>query len=111
MLDVVYPSFLLTSPIICVMMYSMFVFETIEHEFQHLPNNPLDRMYMMINDGYFIEGVIDALIRDEPKKLEAAKKNPKAVGWFVGQIMTCTGNRANVEIMNRLLEIKIATGK
>lgn len=89
------------------MMYAMFAFEAIEDEYKHLPNNPLHGMYA-IHNGYLIEGVIDALIRDEPKKVLAAKKNPKAVGWFIGQVMDVTEGRVNPEILNRLLEIKFA---
>ncbi len=63
-----------------------------------------------INDPYLIEGVIDALVRDNPEKARAAQKNEKAVGWFVGQVMACTNKRANPEIMGKILKEKLVMG-
>ena len=42
-----------------------------------------------------------------PDKLDDAKKNPKAIGWFVGQVMKASGGKANPQAVNDLLKKKI----
>jgi aspartyl-tRNA(Asn)/glutamyl-tRNA(Gln) amidotransferase subunit B len=36
-----------------------------------------------------------------------AKANPKAVGWFVGQVMKVSGGKANPQTVNELLRKRI----
>ena len=48
-----------------------------------------------------------ALSVKNPDKLEDAKNNPKAIGWFVGQVMKASGGKANPQAVNDLLKKKI----
>ena len=60
-----------------------------------------------VSDTGEIEGVIDRIIADNPGQVEGYKKNPKVVGWFVGQVMKETGGKANPKIVNELLAKKL----
>jgi aspartyl-tRNA(Asn)/glutamyl-tRNA(Gln) amidotransferase subunit B len=51
--------------------------------------------------------LIDEVIAANPKQVEQARANPKAVGWFVGQVMKATSGRANPEAVNKLLAAKL----
>jgi len=85
----------------------MFISDSIEEEFSSYPKTPKQWVGLyQINDVYFHEGLIDALIRDNPKQVDAAKKNSKALGWFFGQVMLHCHNKANPDITQRLLELK-----
>src|SRR5262249_44070717 len=44
-----------------------------------------------VTDTGAIEAAIDAVIAANPDKVADAKTNPKAIGWFVGQVMKATG--------------------
>ncbi|MBE0547930.1 MAG: hypothetical protein IH627_09820, partial [Rubrivivax sp.] len=48
-----------------------------------------------VTDLGAIETVIDDIIAKNPDKVEDAKSNPKAIGWFVGQAMKASGGKAN----------------
>ncbi|MBN8921108.1 MAG: hypothetical protein J0H62_10695, partial [Rhizobiales bacterium] len=40
-------------------------------------------------------------------KVADAKTNPKAIGWFVGQVMKASGGKANPQAVNELLQRKL----
>jgi aspartyl-tRNA(Asn)/glutamyl-tRNA(Gln) amidotransferase subunit B len=40
-----------------------------------------------ISDSGALETVIDELIAANPTQVESYRSNPKALGWFVGQVM------------------------
>ncbi len=42
-----------------------------------------------------------------PDKVADAKTNPKAIGWFVGQVMKASGGKANPQAVNDLLKTKL----
>ena len=42
-----------------------------------------------------------------PTRSRDAKANPKAIGWFVGQVMKASGGKANPQAVNDLLKKKI----
>jgi aspartyl-tRNA(Asn)/glutamyl-tRNA(Gln) amidotransferase subunit B len=54
-----------------------------------------------------IEKVIDEIIAANPDKVAQAKTNPKAVGWFVGQVMKASGGKASPQAVNELLTRKL----
>ncbi len=60
-----------------------------------------------ITDTGAIEAIIDALIADNPKQVEQVKEKPKALGWFVGQVMQQTQGKANPGAVNKLLKEKL----
>jgi len=60
-----------------------------------------------VTDAVAIEAAIDAVMAANPNKVADAKANPKAIGWFVGQVMKATGGKANPQSVNELLKKKL----
>jgi aspartyl-tRNA(Asn)/glutamyl-tRNA(Gln) amidotransferase subunit B len=61
-----------------------------------------------ISDAGALEQVIDALIAANPAQVAGYQKNPKALGWFVGQVMKATKGQANPQLVNDILSKKLA---
>ncbi len=59
-----------------------------------------------VTDLSAIEKVVDDIVAANPDKVADAKTNPKAVGWFVGQVMKASGGKANPAAVNDLLKKK-----
>ncbi len=60
-----------------------------------------------VTDTGAIEKAVDAVIAANPDKVADAKANPKAIGWFVGQVMKSTGGKANPAAVNEALKKKL----
>jgi aspartyl-tRNA(Asn)/glutamyl-tRNA(Gln) amidotransferase subunit B len=60
-----------------------------------------------VTDVSAIEALVDEIIAKNPDKIADAKKNPKAIGWFVGQVMKSSGGKANPQAVNDLLRRKL----
>lgn len=60
-----------------------------------------------VTDTGAIEAAVDAVIAANPDKVADAKTNPKAIGWFVGQVMKGTGGKANPQAVNDILKTKL----
>ncbi len=60
-----------------------------------------------VTDLGAIEKVVDAIIAKNPDKVADAKSNPKAIGWFVGQVMKSSGGKANPQAVNEILKKKL----
>jgi aspartyl-tRNA(Asn)/glutamyl-tRNA(Gln) amidotransferase subunit B len=60
-----------------------------------------------ISDTGALEKIIDELIAANPGQVESYKKNPKALGWFVGQVMRATRGQANPQLVNQVLKQKL----
>jgi aspartyl-tRNA(Asn)/glutamyl-tRNA(Gln) amidotransferase subunit B len=60
-----------------------------------------------VTDTGAIEKAVDAVIAGNPDKVADAKSNPKAIGWFVGQVMKSTGGKANPQAVNEVLRKKL----
>jgi len=65
------------------------------------------RGLQQVTDLSAIEALVDDIVGKNPDKLADAKKNPKAIGWFVGQVMKASGGKANPQAVNDLLKKKI----
>ncbi len=65
------------------------------------------RGMIQVTDTGAIEAMVDAVIAANPDKVEQAKNNPKAVGWFVGQVMKSSGGKASPQAVNDLLKKKL----
>jgi aspartyl-tRNA(Asn)/glutamyl-tRNA(Gln) amidotransferase subunit B len=63
------------------------------------------------HDGGAIEPIIDKLIAANPGQVETYRKNPKVIGWFVGQVMKATGGKANPQAVNDLLKPKLRAAR
>jgi aspartyl-tRNA(Asn)/glutamyl-tRNA(Gln) amidotransferase subunit B len=60
-----------------------------------------------VTDTGAIEKVVDEVLAQNPDKVADVKTNPKALGWFVGQVMKASGGKANPQAVNALLKAKL----
>jgi len=60
-----------------------------------------------VTDVGAIEKVVDDIIAKNPDKVADAKTNPKAIGWFVGQVMKSSGGKASPQAVNEILKKKL----
>ncbi|HLH92389.1 MAG TPA: Asp-tRNA(Asn)/Glu-tRNA(Gln) amidotransferase subunit GatB [Xanthobacteraceae bacterium] len=63
-----------------------------------------------VTDLVAIEKVVDDIVGRNPDKVADARTNPKAIGWFVGQVMKASGGKANPQAVNDLLKRKLGIG-
>jgi aspartyl-tRNA(Asn)/glutamyl-tRNA(Gln) amidotransferase subunit B len=61
-----------------------------------------------VTDHAALEALVDDIIAKNPDKVADAKANPKAIGWFVGQVMKASGGKANPRAVNELLAKRIS---
>ncbi len=62
-----------------------------------------------VTDISALEKLVDEIIATNPDKIADAKANPKAIGWFVGQVMKASGGKANPQAVNDLLKKRIGS--
>ncbi len=60
-----------------------------------------------VTDTGALEKLVDEVIANNPDKVADTKTNPKAVGWFVGQVMKSSGGKASPQAVNELLKNKL----
>jgi aspartyl-tRNA(Asn)/glutamyl-tRNA(Gln) amidotransferase subunit B len=60
-----------------------------------------------VTDLGAIAKVVAEIIANNPDKVTDAKTNPKAIGWFVGQVMKSSGGKASPQAVNDLLRQKL----
>jgi aspartyl-tRNA(Asn)/glutamyl-tRNA(Gln) amidotransferase subunit B len=60
-----------------------------------------------VTDVSALETIVDDIIARNPGKVGDAKSNPKAIGWFVGQVMKASGGKANPQVVNELLKKRL----
>ncbi len=61
-----------------------------------------------VSDSSEIEGIVEKVLTDNPKEVEAFKGGKtKLMGFFVGQIMRATKGKANPKVVNQLLNEKL----
>jgi aspartyl-tRNA(Asn)/glutamyl-tRNA(Gln) amidotransferase subunit B len=60
-----------------------------------------------VTDTGAIEQVVDEIIAANPDQVAQVKEKPKAIGWFVGQVMQLTGGKANPQAVNEILRAKL----
>jgi aspartyl-tRNA(Asn)/glutamyl-tRNA(Gln) amidotransferase subunit B len=60
-----------------------------------------------VTDTAAIEKVVDDIVAKNPDKVADAKSNPKAIGWFVGQVMKSSGGKASPQLVNDILKRKL----
>jgi aspartyl-tRNA(Asn)/glutamyl-tRNA(Gln) amidotransferase subunit B len=60
-----------------------------------------------VSDVGALEKIVDEIVDNNPDKVADAKANPKAIGWFVGQVMKASGGKANPQTVNELLRKRI----
>jgi aspartyl-tRNA(Asn)/glutamyl-tRNA(Gln) amidotransferase subunit B len=60
-----------------------------------------------VTDLGAIERLVDDAIAGNPDKVTQVRTNPKAIGWFVGQVMKASGGKASPQAVNELLKSKL----
>jgi aspartyl-tRNA(Asn)/glutamyl-tRNA(Gln) amidotransferase subunit B len=65
------------------------------------------RSMKQVTDTAAIEKTVDEIIAKNPDKVADAKTNPKAIGWFVGQVMKASGGKASPQTVNDILKKKL----
>ena len=60
-----------------------------------------------VTDLSAIEKVVDEIVANNPDKVADARTNPKAIGWFVGQVMKSSGGKASPQAVNEILKSKL----
>ena len=67
-----------------------------------------------VTDTGAIEKVVDEIIAANPEQVEQVQAQkaeghakPKALGWFVGQVMRASGGKANPQAVNEILKQKL----
>jgi aspartyl-tRNA(Asn)/glutamyl-tRNA(Gln) amidotransferase subunit B len=60
-----------------------------------------------VTDLGAIEKAVDEIMSKNPDKVADAKTNPKAIGWFVGQVMKASGGKASPQAVNDILKKKL----
>jgi aspartyl-tRNA(Asn)/glutamyl-tRNA(Gln) amidotransferase subunit B len=60
-----------------------------------------------VTDTGAIEKVVDDIVDKNPDKVADARSNPKAIGWFVGQVMKASGRKASPQAVNEILKRKL----
>jgi aspartyl-tRNA(Asn)/glutamyl-tRNA(Gln) amidotransferase subunit B len=61
-----------------------------------------------VTDLSALEKLVDDIVAKNPDKVGDAKSNPKAIGWFVGQVMNASGGKANPQAVNDLLKKRLS---
>jgi aspartyl-tRNA(Asn)/glutamyl-tRNA(Gln) amidotransferase subunit B len=65
------------------------------------------RGMQQVTDRAAIEKVVEEIVAKNPDKVLDAKSNPKAIGWFVGQVMKASEGKANPQAVNELLRKRL----
>jgi aspartyl-tRNA(Asn)/glutamyl-tRNA(Gln) amidotransferase subunit B len=66
-----------------------------------------ERGLKQVTDLGALEKLVADILAKNPDKVADAKTNPKAIGWFVGQVMKASGGKANPQAVNDLLKTKL----
>jgi aspartyl-tRNA(Asn)/glutamyl-tRNA(Gln) amidotransferase subunit B len=67
----------------------------------------VERGMKQVTDVGAIEKTVDDIVAKNPDKVADAKSNPKAIGWFVGQVMKASGGKASPQAVNEILKKKL----
>ena len=62
------------------------------------------------SDTGAIEKIVDEIIAANPDQAAEVKERPKALGWFVGQVMKASQGKANPQAVNEILRKKLGLG-
>ncbi len=83
------------------------VFEIMLEEGGHPKAIVEDRGLKQVTDTGALEAAADKVIAANPDQVAKVKEKPKALGWFVGQVMKETGGKANPQAVNAILKQKL----
>jgi aspartyl-tRNA(Asn)/glutamyl-tRNA(Gln) amidotransferase subunit B len=83
------------------------LFEIVWSEGGDPPTIVEQRGMKQVTDTAAIEKTVDEIIAKNPDMVADAKTNPKAIGWFVGQVMRNSGGKASPQAVNDILKKKL----
>ncbi len=66
-----------------------------------------ERGLRQVSDTGEIERIVDEIVSANPDQAAQVAERPKAIGWFVGQIMKATQGKANPQVVNELLKKRL----
>ena len=82
----------------------------LDHVFEHPETDPrkyvAEQNLKQVTDVSALETIVDDIIAKNPQSWRR-KSNPKAIGWFVGQVMKTSGGKANPQVVNELLKKRL----
>jgi aspartyl-tRNA(Asn)/glutamyl-tRNA(Gln) amidotransferase subunit B len=85
--------------------------DVLDHVFEHPEQDPKEYVrknnLQQLKDASALEKLIDEIVARNPDKVSDAQTNPKAIGWFVGQVMKASGGKANPQAVNELLKKRL----
>jgi aspartyl-tRNA(Asn)/glutamyl-tRNA(Gln) amidotransferase subunit B len=85
--------------------------DVLDHVFEHPEEDPKEYVQKnnlrQLTDVSALEKLVDDIVAKNPDKVGDAKTNPKAIGWFVGQVMKASGGKANPQAVNDLLKKRL----
>jgi aspartyl-tRNA(Asn)/glutamyl-tRNA(Gln) amidotransferase subunit B len=62
---------------------------------------------IVISDEAELEALAERVIRENPKAVEDAKKNPKVINYLVGQVMKLTRGKADPQKISYIIRKKL----
>jgi len=85
--------------------------DVLDHMMLHPDEDPREYVkkhnLRQVTDVGALEKIVDDIVANNADKVADAKMNPKAIGWFVGQVMKATGGKANPQAVNDLIKKRI----
>ncbi|MGI9413995.1 MAG: Asp-tRNA(Asn)/Glu-tRNA(Gln) amidotransferase subunit GatB [Hyphomicrobiales bacterium] len=66
-----------------------------------------ERGLKQVTDTGAIEKIVDDIIAANPDQAAQVRDRPKALGWFVGQVMKASQGKANPQAVNEILRAKL----
>ena len=66
-----------------------------------------ERGLKQVTDAAALEPLVAEVVANNPKQVASYRKNPKVIGWFVGQVMKATSGKANPQLVQELLKKKL----
>ena len=66
-----------------------------------------ERGLKQVTDTGSIVPIVEQVIAGNPGQVETYRKNPKVIGWFVGQVMKATGGKANPALVQEIVKAQL----
>ena len=69
-----------------------------------------ERGWEVLSDPHVLEKVVDEVFRENPKAVEDARRNPRAVQFLVGMVLKKTGKKADPRLAYEIVRKKLEGG-
>ena len=71
------------------------------------PDDLIGKGYVSIMDPEYLSNVIEEVFKENPKAVEDARRNPKAINYLVGQVMKKTMGKADPQLTYELINRRL----